>query len=127
MLDAKKYADKASLSAASASQSATAAADSADEAESYAASWKGSLLPQGVVAFSELPTSGLVAGHLYAVKDKFITDGRFEEGEKHQYPAGTCAVSYTHLHTFLAVAISSVSIIRISSGYCPPLLLRIIT
>ncbi len=90
MLDAKKYADKASLSAASASQSATAAADSADEAESYAASWKGSLLPQGVVAFSELPTSGLVTGHLYAVKDKFITDGRFEEGEKHQYPAGTC-------------------------------------
>lgn len=80
----------ASSSAASASQSATAAADSADEAEAYAASWKGSLLPQGVVAFSELPTSGLVAGHLYAVKDKFITDGRFEEGEKHQYPAGTC-------------------------------------
>ena len=90
MLDAKKYADKASSSAASASQSATEAADSADEAEAYAASWKGSLLPQGVVAFSELPTSGLVAGHLYAVKDKFITDGRFEEGEKHQYPAGTC-------------------------------------
>ena len=47
-------------------------------------------MPQGVVAFSELPTSGLVAGHLYAVKDKFITDSRFEEGEKHQYPAGTC-------------------------------------
>lgn len=80
----------ASSSAASASQSATAAADSADDAESYAASWKGSLLPQGVVTFSELPTSGLVAGHLYAVKDKFITDSRFEEGEKHQYPAGTC-------------------------------------
>lgn len=90
MLDAKKYADKASLSAASASQSATAAADSADEAESYAASWKGSLLPQGVVAFSELPTSGLVAGHLYAVKDKFISDSRFEEGAGHPYPQGTC-------------------------------------
>ena len=45
----------ASSSAASASQSATAAADSADDAESYAASWKGSLLPQGVVTFSELP------------------------------------------------------------------------
>lgn len=90
MLDAKKYADKASLSAASASQSATAAADSADEAESYAASWKGSLLPQGVVAFSELPTSELVAGHLYAVKDKFITDSRFEEGAGHPYPQGTC-------------------------------------
>lgn len=80
----------ASSSATSASQSATAAADSADDAESYAASWKGSLLPQEVVAFSELPTSGLVAGHLYAIKDKFITDSRFEEGEKHQYPAGTC-------------------------------------
>lgn len=90
MLDAKKYADKASLSAASASQSATAAADSADEAESYAASWKGSLLPQGVVAFSELPTFELVAGHLYAVKDKFITDSRFEEGAGHPYPQGTC-------------------------------------
>ena len=93
----KTYADKASSSAASAStsassasQSATAAADSADEAESYAASWKGSLLPQEVVAFSELPTSGLVAGHLYAVKDKFITDSRFEEGAGHPYPQGTC-------------------------------------
>ena len=93
----KTYADKASSSAASAStsassasQSATAAADSADDAESYAASWKGSLLPQGVVAFSELPTSGLVAGHLYAVKDKFITDSRFEEGAGHPYPQGTC-------------------------------------
>lgn len=80
----------ASSSAASASQSATAAADSADEAESYAASWKGSLLPQGVVAFSQLPTSGLVAGHLYAVKDKFISDSRFEEGAGHPYPQGTC-------------------------------------
>ena len=93
----KTYADKASSSAASAStsassasQSATAAADSADDAESYAASWKGSLLPQGVVAFSELPTSGLVAGHLYAVKDKFISDSRFEEGAGHPYPQGTC-------------------------------------
>lgn len=87
---ASSSATSASTSASSASQSATAAADSADEAESYAASWKGSLLPQGVVAFGELPTAGLVAGHLYAVKDKFITDSRFEEGEKHQYPAGTC-------------------------------------
>lgn len=93
----KTYADKASSSAASASTSAssaalsaTAAADSADEAESYAASWKGSLLPQGVVAFGELPTSGLVAGHLYAVKDKFISDSRFEEGAGHPYPQGTC-------------------------------------
>lgn len=87
---ASSSAASASTSASSASTSATAAADSADEAESYAASWKGSLLPQGVVAFGELPTAGLVAGHLYAVKDKFITDSRFEEGEKHQYPAGTC-------------------------------------
>lgn len=87
---ASSSAASASTSASSASTSATAAADSAEEAESYAASWKGSLLPQGVVAFSELPTSGLVAGHLYAIKDKFITDSRFEEGEKHQYPAGTC-------------------------------------
>lgn len=87
---ASSSAASASTSASSASTSATAAADSAEEAESYAASWKGSLLPQGVVAFGELPTAGLVAGHLYAVKDKFITDSRFEEGEKHQYPAGTC-------------------------------------
>lgn len=87
---ASSSAASASTSASSASQSATAAADSADEAESYAASWKGSLLPQGVVAFSELPTSGLVAGHLYAVKDKFITDSRFEEGAGHPYPQGTC-------------------------------------
>lgn len=87
---ASSSAASASTSASSASTSATAAADSAEEAESYAASWKGSLLPQGVVAFSELPTSGLVAGHLYAVKDKFITDSRFEEGAGHPYPQGTC-------------------------------------
>lgn len=87
---ASSSAASASTSASSASTSATAAADSADAAESYAASWKGSLLPQGVVAFSELPTSGLVAGHLYAVKDKFITDSRFEEGAGHPYPQGTC-------------------------------------
>ena len=47
-------------------------------------------MPQEVVAFGELPTSGLVAGHLYAVKDKFITDSRFEEGAGHPYPQGTC-------------------------------------
>lgn len=87
---ASSSAASASTSASSASTSATAAADSADEAESYAASWKGSLLPQGVVAFSELPTSELVAGHLYAVKDKFITDSRFEDGAGHPYPQGTC-------------------------------------
>ncbi|MFR8473718.1 MAG: hypothetical protein ACLVCT_02215 [Lachnospira sp.] len=80
----------ASSSATSASTSASSASQSATAAESYAASWKGSLLPQEVVAFGELPTSGLVAGHLYAVKDKFITDSRFEEGAGHPYPQGTC-------------------------------------
>ena len=94
---AKTYADKASSSAASASTSAssastsaTAAADSADESRKYSESWKGSLLPKGVVSFSQLPASGMVAGHLYGVKEPFLTDSRFEEGIGHHYPQWTC-------------------------------------
>lgn len=93
----KTYADKASSSAASASTSAssastsaTAAADSADESRKYSESWKGSLLPKGVVSFSQLPASGMVAGHLYGVKEPFLTDSRFEEGIGHHYPQWTC-------------------------------------
>lgn len=93
----EKYADSAASSATSASKSATAASDSAtaaagsaDESRKYSESWKGSLLPKGVVSFSQLPASGMVAGHLYGVKEPFLTDSRFEEGVGHHYPQWTC-------------------------------------
>ena len=87
---ASSSAASASTSASSASTSATAAADSADESRKYSESWKGSLLPKGVVSFSQLPASGMVAGHLYGVKEPFLTDSRFEEGIGHHYPQWTC-------------------------------------
>lgn len=87
---ASSSAASASTSASSASDSATAAAGSADESRKYSESWKGSLLPKGVVSFSQLPASGMVAGHLYGVKEPFLTDSRFEEGVGHHYPQWTC-------------------------------------
>lgn len=61
-----------------------------DEAEAYANSWKGSILPQGDITFSQLPTFGMIKGYMYCVTDFFNTDSRFEEGSNYFYPAGTC-------------------------------------
>lgn len=60
-----------------------------EKAKEYADSWKGSLLPQGSVAFSQLPTLGNVKGHMYNVNEAFETDARFKEGVGFSYPAGT--------------------------------------
>lgn len=61
----------------------------AKKAEEYSNDWKGSLLPQGTILFSQLPTSGNVAGHMYNISQAFTTDSRFEEGAGYSYPAGT--------------------------------------
>ncbi|MBD5526837.1 MAG: hypothetical protein HDR02_00285, partial [Lachnospiraceae bacterium] len=52
-------------------------------------SWKGSLLPKGTIAFSQLPTSDNVAGHMYNISDAFETDSRFKDGAGYAYAAGT--------------------------------------
>lgn len=62
----------------------------AQKAKDYADEWKGSLLPQGTITFSQLPTSQNVAGHMYTISEAFVTDSRFEEGSDYSYPAGTC-------------------------------------
>lgn len=59
------------------------------QSKDYADSWKGSLLPKGILNFAQLPTSGMTAGHLYHINDAFVTDGRFKEGAGYSYPAGT--------------------------------------
>ncbi len=59
------------------------------QSKDYADSWKGSLLPKGILNFAQLPTSGMTAGHLYHINDAFVMDGRFKEGAGYSYPAGT--------------------------------------
>lgn len=61
----------------------------ANKAKEYSNEWKGSLLPQGSISFSQLPTSENVAGHMYNINEAFETDSRFEEGSGYSYPAGT--------------------------------------
>lgn len=61
----------------------------ANKAKEYSNEWKGSLLPQGAISFSQLPISGNVAGHMYNINEAFETDSRFEEGAGYSYPAGT--------------------------------------
>lgn len=87
---ASTKATEASNSAKSAATSATNASNSATSAKNYADSWKGSLLPQGAIAFSQLPTSGMIKGYMYCITDFFNTDSRFEEGSNYFYPANTC-------------------------------------
>ena len=59
------------------------------QSKNYSDLWKGSLLPQGTIAFAQLPTSGNVAGHMYNISNAFETDARFKEGAGYSYPAGT--------------------------------------
>lgn len=61
----------------------------ANKAKEYSNEWKGSLLPQGAISFSQLPTSGNLAGHMYNISEAFETDSRFEEGAGYSYPSGT--------------------------------------
>ena len=87
---ASTKATEASNSAKSAATSATSASNSATSAKNYADSWKGSLLPQGDITFSQLPTSGMIKGYMYSITNFFNTDSRFEGGANFFYPAGTC-------------------------------------
>lgn len=60
-----------------------------NQAKTYADRWKGSLLPKGIISFSELPVSGNVAGHLYHIHESFVTTSMFRQGPGYSYPAGT--------------------------------------
>lgn len=60
-----------------------------EKSREYSNEWKGSLLPKGVISFSQLPISGLVAGYLYSINETFVTDNRFVEGAGFSYPKGT--------------------------------------
>ena len=60
-----------------------------EQSKEYADRWKGSLLPQGTIAFSQIPTSENVAGQMYNINEAFVTDLRFKDGAGYSYPAGT--------------------------------------
>lgn len=60
-----------------------------EKSKEYSNTWKGSLLPKGIISFSQLPTSNLVAGYLYSINEAFVTDNRFVEGDGFSYPKGT--------------------------------------
>lgn len=94
---ASNSATSASNSASTATSKANAAATSASNASSseemarqYSETWKGSLLPQGMITFAQLPTSGMIKGYMYCITNAYTTDSRFEEGSGYFYPAGTC-------------------------------------
>ncbi len=60
-----------------------------EQSKEYADSWKGSLLPQRTILFSQIPISGNIAGHMYNINEAFVTDSRFKDGAGYSYPAGT--------------------------------------
>lgn len=60
-----------------------------EKSREYSNTWKGSLLPKGIISFAQLPTSNLIAGYLYSINEAFITDNRFVEGSGFSYPKGT--------------------------------------
>lgn len=60
-----------------------------EKSREYSNTWKGSLLPKGIISFAQLPTSNLIAGFLYSINEAFVTDNRFVEGAGFSYPKGT--------------------------------------
>lgn len=60
-----------------------------EKSREYSNTWKGSLLPKGIISFTQLPTSNLIAGFLYSINEAFVTDDRFVEGAGFSYPKGT--------------------------------------
>ncbi len=60
-----------------------------EQSKQYSDIWKGSLLPQGTIPFSQIPTTGNIAGHMYNINEAFVTDSRFKDGAGYSYPAGT--------------------------------------
>lgn len=90
LADVKVEVAKADKSREKAAESEKNAKASEVAAFNYANEWKGSLLPQGNILFANIPTSGMVKGHMYCIADGFETDERFEEGANFSYPADTC-------------------------------------
>lgn len=70
----------------------------------------GALLPMGTISFSELASVAKSTGYMYNIKDEFVTDATFKEGEGYIYPVGT-NVYYTadNYWDCLAGATSSVA------------------
>ena len=60
-----------------------------EKSKEYMGTWKGSLLPQGSILFEEIPVSGMLPGHLYEIKNGFVSDNRFSDGGGYSHPAGT--------------------------------------
>lgn len=60
-----------------------------ERSREYSNTWKGSLLPKGIISFTQLPTSNIIAGFLYSINEAFVTDNRFVEGAGFSYPKGT--------------------------------------
>lgn len=106
-------ASMSSSKAGAAAASAIDAANSAIESESYAHGGTGTrtgedadnakyyyeqtkqvsqslngIIPQGTVAFADLPTSGMQYGDMYNISDAFTSDGRFNDGGGVYYGAG---------------------------------------
>ena len=61
----------------------------ADIAQQYAAQFTGGVVFRGSILFSEIPTTGMLNGEMYDVKDAFTTDSRFLEGAGVHCDAGT--------------------------------------
>lgn len=103
----------AATKASAAATSATEASNCATEAESYAHGGTGTrvsedsdnakyyyeqtkqisqslngIIPQGTVAFTDLPTSGMQYGDMYNISDAFTSDERFNDGGGVYYGAG---------------------------------------
>lgn len=110
---AEGSANTASIKAGEAATSAIDAENSATKAESYAHGGTGTragedsdnakyyyeqtkqvsqslngIIPQGTVAFADLPKSGMQYGDMYNISDEFVSDERFNDGGGIYYGAG---------------------------------------
>lgn len=112
---ASDSAKNAKLSEENANTSETNASNSADRAQSYAVGGTGTrdgedmdnsyyyyervkgivngldsgFIPMGTISFSELSTVEKLTGYVYNIRDDFVTDNSFAEGEGKSYTAGT--------------------------------------
>lgn len=60
-----------------------------EQAKGISQGLAGALLPMGTVRFAELSSQTKEPGYMYNISDAFTTDGTFNEGPGHAYPAGT--------------------------------------
>lgn len=60
-----------------------------EQARSISEGLNGALIPMGTIMFSDLQNQAKEFGYMYNIKDAFITDDTFKEGNGYAYPAGT--------------------------------------